>query len=80
MTDQELVSDSLHKAHLVISAYVEPGLRNPQTTLDALILILDDQELARAPNGWVLDSAPLIGTIIRRESHWQSRVLRNDLH
>jgi hypothetical protein len=21
-----------------------------------------------------------IGTIIRRESHWQSRVLRNDLH
>lgn len=48
MTDQELVLDALHKAHLVISEYIVPGPRNAQATLDALILILDDQELADA--------------------------------
>jgi hypothetical protein len=48
MTDQELVLDALHKTSLIISEYVEPGPRNAQVTLDALILILDDQALSEA--------------------------------
>jgi hypothetical protein len=41
MTDQDLVLDALHKAHLVISKYIKPGPRKAQATLDALIQILD---------------------------------------
>lgn len=48
MTDQELVLDALHKTSLIISEYVEPGPRNAKATLDALILILDDQALSEA--------------------------------
>ena len=48
MTDQELVLDALHKTRFIISEYAQPGPRNPQTTLDALILILDDPALSEA--------------------------------
>lgn len=49
MTDQELVLDALNKTSLIISEYLEPlRSRNAQTTLDALILILDDQTLGDA--------------------------------
>jgi hypothetical protein len=48
MTDQQLVTDALRKASLIISEYVEPGPRDAKTTLDALILILDDQALSEA--------------------------------
>jgi hypothetical protein len=48
MTDQELVLDALHKTSLIISEYVEPGPRDAKTTLDALILILDDEALSEA--------------------------------
>jgi hypothetical protein len=48
MTDQQLILDALHKAALVASEYIEPGPRNAQTTLDALLLILQDQALADA--------------------------------
>lgn len=41
MSDQELVLDALHKAHLAISEYIKPGPRDARATLDALILILD---------------------------------------
>jgi hypothetical protein len=48
MTDQELVLDALHKTSLIIGEYIQPGPRNAQTTLDALILILDDEALSEA--------------------------------
>lgn len=49
MTDQELVLDALNKTSLIISEYIEPRRpRNAQNTLDALILILDDQALGDA--------------------------------
>jgi hypothetical protein len=48
MTDQELALDALHKTSLIISEYLEPGPRDAKTTLDALILILDDQALGDA--------------------------------
>ena len=48
MTDQELVLDALHKTSLIISEYIEPGPRDPKATLDALILILDDQAVSDA--------------------------------
>jgi hypothetical protein len=48
MTDQELVLDALNKANVVVSEYLEPGSCNVQTTLDALIFILQDQALADA--------------------------------
>jgi hypothetical protein len=51
MTDYELVLDALVKAKLNISEYVQPGPRDArkvQNTLDALIIILQDQALADA--------------------------------
>jgi hypothetical protein len=48
MTDQELVLDALHKTSLIISEYVEPGRCDAKATLDALILILDDEALSEA--------------------------------
>lgn len=48
MTDQELVLDALTKANLVVSEYIEPGPRNALATLDALILLLQDQALGDA--------------------------------
>jgi hypothetical protein len=51
MTDYELVLDALAKAKLNISEYVQPGPRDArkvQNTLDALIIILQDQALADA--------------------------------
>jgi hypothetical protein len=41
----------LNKANLIISGYIEPGPRDAQkvqTTLDALIFILQDEALAQA--------------------------------
>ncbi len=46
MTDQELVLDALSEANLLISEYVELGPRDArkvQSTLDALIFILQDR-------------------------------------
>ncbi len=34
----------------------------------------------RNTNAMAVHARPVISTIIRRESHWQSRVLRNDRH
>src|SRR6202022_1274184 len=34
----------------------------------------------RNTNAMAVDARSVISTIIRRESHWQSRVLRNDRH
>ncbi len=48
MTDQELVLDALRKTSFIISEYIEPGPRDAKTTLDALILILDDEALSQA--------------------------------
>jgi hypothetical protein len=48
MTDQELALDAISKANLLISEYIEPGPRDAQKTLDALIFILQDQALADA--------------------------------
>jgi hypothetical protein len=48
MTDQELVLDSLMKARLIISEYIEPGPRDAKRTLGVLILILEDEVLGTA--------------------------------
>jgi hypothetical protein len=47
MTDQELVFDALQKATLVAAAF-KPGSRDPQKTLDALLLILQDKAFTEA--------------------------------
>jgi hypothetical protein len=47
--DKEIVLNTLDRAIAVVSAYVEPGLpRNAAATVNELIAILDNQELAGA--------------------------------
>lgn len=49
MTDQELVLDAVKKMNLIVAEYIKTGsAKTAQTTLDVLILILQDQALADA--------------------------------
>jgi hypothetical protein len=49
VTDQELVLDTVKKLHLIVSEYLKPGpSKDARKTLAALILILQDQQLADA--------------------------------
>lgn len=52
--------DAINKANLIISGSIEPGPRDAkmvQTTLDALIIILQDEAVAGA--GWRPSQTPL---------------------
>lgn len=49
MTDQELTLKALNDAAEIIAAYLEPGHpRNAEATLDRLIVLLGNQQLAEA--------------------------------
>ena len=48
MADQELVVLALRKANRIIAAYLEPGPRVADETINQLIAVLDTQDLALA--------------------------------
>jgi hypothetical protein len=48
MTPAERIEKAFDDAHVVIGAYLEPGPRNAEETLDQLIGIIDDRELYEA--------------------------------
>ena len=45
MTPAERIEKAFDDAHVVIGAYLEPGPRNAEETLNQLIRIIDDREL-----------------------------------
>jgi hypothetical protein len=45
MTPAEKIEKVFDDAHVVIGAYLEPGPRHPEETLEQLIRIIDDREL-----------------------------------
>jgi hypothetical protein len=45
MTPAKRIEKAFDDAHVVIAAYLEPGPRNAEQTLDQLIQIIDDREL-----------------------------------
>ena len=48
MTPAERIEKAFDDAHVVIGAYLEPGPRNAEETLNQLITIIDDRELYEA--------------------------------
>jgi hypothetical protein len=45
MTPAERIEKAFDDAHVVIAAYLEPGPRNAEESLDQIIRIIDDHEL-----------------------------------
>ena len=48
MKDQAIVVTALNEAALIIGDYLEPGRKDPIATINRLIEVLDNQELAAA--------------------------------
>jgi hypothetical protein len=48
MTDQERINEALREAGKIIAAYLAPGHRNAEQTINRLIAVLDTQELVAA--------------------------------
>lgn len=48
MTDQDIVLQALGRAQDVLAAYVEPGYRDANSTINRLLDILDDGEVVQA--------------------------------
>ena len=48
MKDQAIVVTALNAAALIIGDYLEPGPKDPVATINRLIEVLDNQELAAA--------------------------------
>ena len=55
MRAEERVLQAVEQAQNVLARYVEPGPRDPEQTISALMTILDDRELVKAV--WELDPA-----------------------
>jgi hypothetical protein len=45
MTPAQKVEKAFNDAHVVIADYLEPGVRNPEKTIEQLIQIIDNREL-----------------------------------
>jgi hypothetical protein len=57
MTDREIVLKALEDAQKILADYLEPGMpRNPEFTIERLMLTLDNDDLAdaqrRLSEGW----------------------------
>jgi hypothetical protein len=48
MTDQELTVDALREAQLILAAYIEPGPRNSEKTIQQLLDVLDRNDVVEA--------------------------------
>lgn len=48
MTDQEIILRAIGRAHDVLAAYIEPGARDSDATVNRLLAILDDGEVVEA--------------------------------
>jgi hypothetical protein len=49
MTDQQIITDALEKAGVIISDHIKPGhARDAEQTINRLIAVLDTQDVAGA--------------------------------
>ncbi|KQW22945.1 hypothetical protein ASC80_06355 [Afipia sp. Root123D2] len=48
MTPEQRIAAAVRDAQLVLSAYVEPGFRDPERTINELFNVLDDYQLIEA--------------------------------
>lgn len=48
MTPEQRIATAVRDAQLVLSAYIEPGFRDPERTINELFNVLDDYQLIEA--------------------------------
>ena len=48
MTPAQRIAAAVRDAQLILSAYVEPGFRDPERTINELFNVLDDYQLIRS--------------------------------
>jgi hypothetical protein len=48
MSDERLIADALGKAQDILKAYIQPGPRDPEKTINELLAVLDDEKLVAA--------------------------------
>lgn len=53
-TDVQIIREALERSRSVLSAYIEPGPRDPEATVESPLAILDDNAVVHA-----LDAFPI---------------------
>jgi hypothetical protein len=48
MTPEQRIATAVRDAQLILSAYMEPGFRDPERTINELFNVLDDYQLIEA--------------------------------